>query len=50
MILMRAVCSLETDYFNTPPDPNVHPKDLYLRIDHQTFRKLPKTRVIAFGV
>ncbi|EED81637.1 predicted protein [Postia placenta Mad-698-R] len=29
---------------------DMHPKDLFLRIDHQTFRKLPKTRGIMFGV
>ncbi|POY75267.1 hypothetical protein BMF94_1637 [Rhodotorula taiwanensis] len=29
---------------------DLHPKDLILRIDHQTFRKLPKTRAIIFGV
>ncbi|KZT05341.1 uncharacterized protein LAESUDRAFT_726975 [Laetiporus sulphureus 93-53] len=29
---------------------DMHPKDLYLRIDHQTFRKLPRTRGIMFGV
>ncbi|KAI5120885.1 hypothetical protein M0805_002985 [Coniferiporia weirii] len=27
-----------------------HPKDLYFRVDHQTFRKLPKTKAIIFGV
>ncbi|KAI0767107.1 hypothetical protein C8Q74DRAFT_1203421 [Fomes fomentarius] len=31
-------------------DPSVHPKDLWLRIDHQTFRKLPRTNAIIFGV
>ncbi|KAI0741071.1 hypothetical protein C8Q76DRAFT_765525 [Earliella scabrosa] len=31
-------------------DPTIHPKDYWLRIDHQTFRKLPKTRAIIFGV
>ena len=28
----------------------MHPKDLYFRMDHQTFRKLPKTGGIIFGV
>jgi len=28
----------------------MHPRDLFLRIDHQTFRKLPKTKGIMFGV
>ncbi|KAI0941617.1 hypothetical protein AcW1_003465 [Taiwanofungus camphoratus] len=28
----------------------MHPGDLFLRIDHQTFRKLPRTRGIVFGV
>lgn len=27
-----------------------HPKDLYFRVDHQTFRKLPRTKGIIFGV
>ena len=27
-----------------------HPKDLFFRVDHQTFRKLPKTKGIIFGV
>lgn len=27
-----------------------HPKDLYFRVDHQTFRKLPRTNAIIFGV
>ncbi|KAI0753138.1 hypothetical protein C8Q80DRAFT_1097643 [Daedaleopsis nitida] len=31
-------------------DSNMNPKDLYLRIDHQTFRKLPRTNTIIFGV
>ncbi|EJF56819.1 hypothetical protein DICSQDRAFT_70665 [Dichomitus squalens LYAD-421 SS1] len=35
---------------SAPPDPNIHPKDLWLRIDHQTFRKLPRTNAIIFGV
>ncbi|KAH9911195.1 uncharacterized protein B0H18DRAFT_1129044 [Fomitopsis serialis] len=29
---------------------DLHPKDLFLRFDHQTFRKLPKTKGIMFGV
>lgn len=29
---------------------DMHPKDLFLRFDHQTFRKLPRTRGIMFGV
>ncbi|KAH9834100.1 uncharacterized protein C8Q71DRAFT_873543 [Rhodofomes roseus] len=29
---------------------DMHPKDLFLRFDHQTFRKLPKTKGIMFGV
>ena len=29
---------------------DLHPKDLFLRFDHQTFRKLPRTRGIMFGV
>ncbi|PCH35811.1 hypothetical protein WOLCODRAFT_140094 [Wolfiporia cocos MD-104 SS10] len=29
---------------------DLHPKDLFLRIDHQTFRKLPRTKGIVFGV
>ncbi|KAI0074728.1 hypothetical protein K474DRAFT_1765099 [Panus rudis PR-1116 ss-1] len=32
------------------PHESVHPKDLWLRIDHQTFRKLPRSRAIIFGV
>ncbi|OBZ69863.1 hypothetical protein A0H81_10273 [Grifola frondosa] len=28
----------------------LHAKDLWLRVDHQTFRKLPRTQVIVFGV
>ncbi|PIL33533.1 hypothetical protein GSI_04156 [Ganoderma sinense ZZ0214-1] len=31
-------------------DPNIHPKDLWFRIDHQSFRKLPRTNAIIFGV
>ncbi|KAI1791192.1 hypothetical protein LXA43DRAFT_889743 [Ganoderma leucocontextum] len=31
-------------------DPNTHPKDLWFRIDHQSFRKLPRTNAIIFGV
>ncbi|KAI0753151.1 hypothetical protein C8Q80DRAFT_1097241 [Daedaleopsis nitida] len=31
-------------------DPNIHPKDYWLRVDHQTFVKLPKTNGIMFGV
>jgi len=27
-----------------------HPKDLFFRVDHQTFRKLPKSKGIIFGV
>lgn len=27
-----------------------HPKDLFFRVDHQTFRKLPRTKAIIFGV
>ena len=27
-----------------------HPKDLFFRVDHQTFRKLPRTKGIIFGV
>ncbi|KZT72269.1 hypothetical protein DAEQUDRAFT_27471 [Daedalea quercina L-15889] len=29
---------------------DLHPKDMFLRFDHQTFRKLPKTKGIMFGV
>ncbi|KAF9030721.1 hypothetical protein BDZ89DRAFT_660335 [Hymenopellis radicata] len=29
---------------------NVHPKDMWMRMDHQTFRKLPRSNGIAFGV
>ncbi|KAL5498789.1 hypothetical protein ACEPAH_2144 [Sanghuangporus vaninii] len=29
---------------------NQHPKDLFFRVDHQTFRKLPRTKGIIFGV
>ncbi|BGP49444.1 hypothetical protein JCM10450v2_005335 [Rhodotorula kratochvilovae] len=29
---------------------DLHPKDYIFRIDHQTFRKLPKSRAIIFGV
>ena len=28
----------------------IHPRDLWLRMDHQTFRKLPRSNGIAFGV
>ncbi|EJD05609.1 uncharacterized protein FOMMEDRAFT_77964 [Fomitiporia mediterranea MF3/22] len=31
------------------PD-KLHPKDLFFRVDHQTFRKLPRTKGIIFGV
>lgn len=31
------------------PD-DIRPQDLYFRCDHQTFRKLPKSRGIIFGV
>lgn len=31
-------------------DPRLHPKDLFFRVDHQTFRKLPRTGGIVFGV
>ncbi|ORY91691.1 hypothetical protein BCR35DRAFT_298965 [Leucosporidium creatinivorum] len=31
------------------PD-DLHPKDYYFRIDHQTFRKMPKSRGMIFGV
>ncbi|KAI0767115.1 hypothetical protein C8Q74DRAFT_1203340 [Fomes fomentarius] len=34
----------------TELDPNIHPKDYWLRVDHQTFRKLPKSKGIIFGV
>lgn len=27
-----------------------HPKDLFFRVDHQTFRKLPRSKGIIFGV
>ncbi|KAI8978285.1 hypothetical protein BD414DRAFT_580100 [Trametes punicea] len=32
------------------PDKDLRPEDLWLRIDHQTFRKLPHTNAIIFGV
>ncbi|KAI0663963.1 hypothetical protein C8Q70DRAFT_211356 [Cubamyces menziesii] len=32
------------------PDKDLRPQDLWLRIDHQTFRKLPRTNAIIFGV
>ncbi|KAI0359575.1 hypothetical protein OH77DRAFT_1395578 [Trametes cingulata] len=32
------------------PDEDLRPQDLWLRIDHQTFRKLPRTNAIIFGV
>ncbi|CDO77519.1 hypothetical protein BN946_scf184912.g18 [Trametes cinnabarina] len=32
------------------PDKDLRPEDLWLRIDHQTFRKLPRTNAIIFGV
>lgn len=28
----------------------IHPKDLFFRVDHQTFRKLPRSKGIIFGV
>ena len=31
-------------------NPDIHPKDLWFRIDHQSFRKLPRTNAIIFGV
>ncbi|CCM03919.1 uncharacterized protein FIBRA_06070 [Fibroporia radiculosa] len=34
---------------NTMPE-DMHPKDLFLRIDHQTFRKLPRSKGVVFGV
>lgn len=34
----------------TEMDSNIHPKDYWLRVDHQTFRKLPKSKGIIFGV
>jgi len=30
--------------------PKMHPKDMFFRVDHQTFRKLPRTKGIVFGV
>ncbi|KAF8514639.1 hypothetical protein BU17DRAFT_52414 [Hysterangium stoloniferum] len=33
----------------TLPDA-LHPKDLFFRVDHQTFRKLPRSQGIIFGV
>ncbi|RPD57707.1 hypothetical protein L227DRAFT_594590 [Lentinus tigrinus ALCF2SS1-6] len=35
---------------SAPANPEIHPKDFWLRIDHQTFRKLPRTNAIIFGV
>jgi len=39
---------------STPRDSKIsdaiHPKDLFFRVDHQTFRKLPKSGGIIFGV
>ncbi|KAH9855929.1 hypothetical protein C2E23DRAFT_557005 [Lenzites betulinus] len=32
------------------PDKDMRGEDLWLRIDHQTFRKLPRTNAIIFGV
>lgn len=34
---------------NALPD-GLQPKDIWLRMDHQTFRKLPRSKGIAFGV
>lgn len=33
-----------------PIEGHVRPQDLYLRVDHQTFRKLPHTKGIMFGI
>jgi len=39
---------------NAPEDSKIpdalHPKDLFFRVDHQTFRKLPRSKGIIFGV
>jgi hypothetical protein len=35
---------------NEPCDPRIAPEDLWLRLDTQTFRKLPRTGGIVFGV
>ncbi|KAI0645173.1 hypothetical protein C8Q79DRAFT_756449 [Trametes meyenii] len=40
---------LHNSAFN-PLDKDQRPEDLWLRIDHQTFRKLPRTNAIIFGV
>lgn len=31
-------------------DDRMDPGDLFFRVDHQTFRKLPRTKGIIFGV
>ncbi|KAL6305167.1 hypothetical protein BKA93DRAFT_234589 [Sparassis latifolia] len=35
---------------SAPVPDTLHPKDLFLRVDHQTFRKLRRTGGIMFGV
>lgn len=47
--------SLSTDNIaKAPKDSTIpeelHPKDLFFRVDHQTFRKLPRSNGIVFGV
>ena len=46
---------IDTDNIATIEDggklsDSLHPKDLFFRVDHQTFRKLPRTNAIIFGV
>lgn len=49
---VRVRTSPAIDHIASAPavDPNIHPKDLWFRIDHQSFRKLPRTNAIIFGV
>lgn len=55
------VICLDSDPLRTPPHADnmvttnalpdgLQPKDIWLRMDHQTFRKLPRSKGIAFGV
>ena len=52
---LRKVChqlihTITDSIASAPANPDIDPKDFWLRIDHQTFRKLPKTNAIIFGV
>jgi hypothetical protein len=46
-LFRHAIADLGPD---EPVDPRIAPEDLWLRLDTQTLRKLPRTRGIVFGV